>query len=1522
MKNSFRILFISIFTILISIIGINAKAYDYPKAGFISGTSFNEKVTNMANAIDQDKGLEIIKHVVHADSMPENVNAEDVSYIGGNNQGNIYIWITDDTLYYWSNAEVIEANIDANDMFKNFTKVEDIEIDFTGANTTNTSSMFQNCSSLKTLDFSNFDTSYVTNMTSMFSGCSSLTSIKFGLLDTHSVTDMTSMFDNCSSLTSLDLSNFNTSRVTNMTAMFNQCTSLTDLNLSSFNTSNVTNMTAMFNGLSSIEEIDIRSFSSNSIENAYAMFTSCPNLKTIYATNSFDLTNLSSATIFGGSINLVGDKGTEYIIENEQHTRISNEFAHLDGGESNPGYFSTEKTKVTVTYMSEGNVFDTKELMIYDRIPLLEGEAVPTKQGYTFAYWCTDSELNNQFDFDTRIRENTTLYAKFVKNITFNIVSEHGSVVIKDKKGEDITTQGIAPGEVMYITVTPNTGYRFTKMNISGINGTTIEYMEPTTQNYIIDHYDELTLTATYTELPKITLGVPMHPDGSIPGSIEMTDTNTGEVIVDNHFDAVRDITFTAKPEAGFTFSKFVILGQERNVLFDNITNNPYTYQYNPTMGDLTVEAYFNDVRHQVYFKRGNDIAYVTRVANGEKIKSTEVPTTADLNNYTVNGWYHDENLTQPFDFENEVITEDTNIYGDITANSSYLYDGSNFNLAIKLVAGNNIEYEDILNHNDTALDKNIKRIVKASEKPSLDNCSAVSPQINIDGNGPFLPSPATYVCYENETIYYWSEAEKIFVDNDASNMFWGLSSVESIDATGFDTSQTMNMSSMFAMDDKLTSLDLSTFTRESLETVTGMFYGDSSLKTIFATSNFDISDIQDPKMFNNCTSLVGMLGTEYNQEYEDNSRGHLDGGENNPGYFSENVKVKLTYMIGDEKFYETEVLKGSMSDINTTPSTDEKHYFNGWYYHYDNGQYTGMVLSDTRFVEDTVIYGFIDENLKINVIPSPYGEIIVKVGENVIDPNNGVAPETLITVLVEPKDTHTFVNLLFDGDPVQEMTLEMNVWADITLEAVYEEKPVITIPNDDNLNGKVTIKDSSGEEITNGHADIGQIITIDVEPDENYKVDKVIIKDKDGHETEITPDQLPYNLAVTGDVEISIEITELPVINIDDNEENQNGTVTIVDETGKEVKTGDHIEPGTTITINVEPKDGYKVVGVEIVDPETGEVIDTLEGEPPYEYVVNGPIKVKPIYEKLPEITIPENEEGSHGEVTITDPNGNPIDGYVEPGTVVTIDVTPEDGYEVEKVIITKEDGTKVEVDGKDLPYNLVVTGDIDIEPVYREKPTINLPKEENDNGTVKVTDKDGKEIKNGDNIGTGEEITIDVEPKDNYEVDKVIIKDKDGNVIEEISGKELPKKYTVNGPITLEVTYKFIYKILSGDNQTYVKGSKQDIVIKSNGELDELKNVEIDNGNVIDPSNYELASGSTILTLKASFLEESSVGKHTITFNYKDGGSVSATLNVTNKDTSPKTGDNIILYVLMFISSLIILWTSYVYLRKRLSN
>ena len=80
--------------------------------------------------------------------------------------------------------------------------------------------MFRLCTSLPTLDVSNWDVSNVTNMNAMFYDCTSLPALDVSNWDVSSVTNMGNMFNNCTSLPTLDTSQWDVSSVTNMAYMF------------------------------------------------------------------------------------------------------------------------------------------------------------------------------------------------------------------------------------------------------------------------------------------------------------------------------------------------------------------------------------------------------------------------------------------------------------------------------------------------------------------------------------------------------------------------------------------------------------------------------------------------------------------------------------------------------------------------------------------------------------------------------------------------------------------------------------------------------------------------------------------------------------------------------------------------------------------------------------------------------------------------------------------------------------------------------------------------------------------------------------------------------------------------------------------------------------------------------------------------------------------------------------------------------------------------------------------------------
>ena len=203
---------------------------------------------------------------------------------------------------------------------------------------TNTSGWFMDSyqlTSINGLEYLNTDN--VTNMSSMFQSCTRLTSFDLSHFNTSNVTDMSSMFSGCESLASLDVSGFNTSNVTDMTGMFGGLNSLQNLDVTNFDTEKVTNMGGMF-GVPKLTSLDLSSFNTSNVAVMQYMFSQCEKLKTIYVSDKWStasLENNGGGNMFSLCPNLVGGRGTVF-----NNSQVDETYAHIDGGESNPGYLT------------------------------------------------------------------------------------------------------------------------------------------------------------------------------------------------------------------------------------------------------------------------------------------------------------------------------------------------------------------------------------------------------------------------------------------------------------------------------------------------------------------------------------------------------------------------------------------------------------------------------------------------------------------------------------------------------------------------------------------------------------------------------------------------------------------------------------------------------------------------------------------------------------------------------------------------------------------------------------------------------------------------------------------------------------------------------------------------------------------------------------------------------------------------------------------------------------------------------
>ena len=220
------------------------------------------------------------------------------------------------------------SSTDSSNRFNGLTKI-------TGGNLFDTSKaedmsrMFQFCSSLETIDVSNWDTSKVTTMQNMFDRSSKLDGLNLTNWKVNEVTNMQAMFQACVSLSSLDLSNWNTGNVqsmaamfsspislgsgpmaltsvgdlsqwntsacTTMNSMFNNCGNLISIgNVSNWNVSRVGSMKAMFEQCSSLQSLDTSGWVPSACSDMSYMFNLCNSLTTIGSTTNWNTGNVTT----------------------------------------------------------------------------------------------------------------------------------------------------------------------------------------------------------------------------------------------------------------------------------------------------------------------------------------------------------------------------------------------------------------------------------------------------------------------------------------------------------------------------------------------------------------------------------------------------------------------------------------------------------------------------------------------------------------------------------------------------------------------------------------------------------------------------------------------------------------------------------------------------------------------------------------------------------------------------------------------------------------------------------------------------------------------------------------------------------------------------------------------------------------------------------------------------------------------------------------------------------------------------
>lgn len=169
----------------------------------------------------------------------------------------------------------------------------------------------------------------------------------------------------------------------------------------------------------------------------------------------------------------------------------------------------------------------------------------------------------------------------------------------------------------------------------------------------------------------------------------------------------------------------------------------------------------------------------------------------------------------------------------------------------------------------------------------------------------------------------------------------------------------------------------------------------------------------------------------------------------------------------------------------------------------------------------------------------------------------------------------------------------------------------------------------------------------------------------------------------------------------------------------------------------------------------------------------------------------------------------------------------------------------------------------------------------------------------------------------------------DPDGGII-------LETRYDYYTRCKYEFTFQYVkeevspkeYKFTEGANQIYTIDESKNAIFRIDADFSLFDGKLYIDGILVDAKNYKAESGSTVITLNKEYVDTLSVGEHTIKVEFSDNGSATTKFEVKAKQvntekteniTNPQTGDNIDIYIILSIISVLGIATTVVINNKK---
>ena len=183
-----------------------------------------------------------------------------------------------------------------------------------------------------------------------------------------------------------------------------------------------------------------------------------------------------------------------------------------------------------------------------------------------------------------------------------------------------------------------------------------------------------------------------------------------------------------------------------------------------------------------------------------------------------------------------------------------------------------------------------------------------------------------------DKTAYYYTETEKVYLNEDSSMMFRYLTSLTTLDLSSFDTSKVTNMRYMFSYLTSLTTLNLSSFDTSKVTNMRYMFSYMLNL-TSLSLSNFNTSKVTDMgSMFFYMLNLTSLDISNFNTSKVTNMRDMFSYMRNLTSLNLSNFDTSQVTNMNGMFNYTLNLTSLNLSNFNTSKVTDMQDMFSNMF--------------------------------------------------------------------------------------------------------------------------------------------------------------------------------------------------------------------------------------------------------------------------------------------------------------------------------------------------------------------------------------------------------------------------------------------------------------------------------------------------------------------------------------------------------------------------------------------------------------